>query len=80
MAQSAQHSGAASVAIVQVAGDISVRALDVDPDGAQAQQGAHYRLAAREIKARLREASGAELLFAGGSGSFSWSTEEVPVS
>ncbi|QOY93156.1 DUF342 domain-containing protein [Massilia sp. UMI-21] len=74
-AQRARHAGAVSVAIAQVDGDITVRALDVDPDAAE-DEGAR-NLQPREIKARLRDASGAELLFAGGSGSFSWATEEV---
>lgn len=76
-AQRAEHSGAVSVAIGQVSGDISVRALDVEPDGAEAERGSNYRLAPREIKARLRDASGAELLFAGSSGSFDWSTADA---
>lgn len=78
-AQRAQHSGTVSVAIEQVAGELTVRALDVEPDSADAERGNHYNLAPREIKARLREASGAELLFAGGSGSVSWSTADVAV-
>jgi hypothetical protein len=79
-AQRAQHSGAVSVAVLQVAGDISVRALDVEPDSAEAERGNHYNLAPRDIKARLREASGAELLFAGSSGSFNWSTAQAAAS
>ncbi|BDT59996.1 hypothetical protein MasN3_34900 [Massilia varians] len=75
-AQRAQHSGTVSVAIGQVAGELTVRALDVEPDSAEAERGHHYRLAPREIKARLREASGAEVLFAGNSGSVSWSTAQ----
>ncbi len=78
--QRAQHSGAVSVAIGQVSGDVSVRALKVEPDTAEAEPGSHFRLSPREIKARLRDASGAELLFAGGSGSFDWSTAEIPAS
>lgn len=77
-AQRAEHSGAVSVAIGQVSGDVSVRALDVEPDGAEAERGSQYKLSPREIKARLRDASGAELLFAGSSGSFDWSTAEAP--
>jgi len=78
--QRAEHSGAVSVAIVQVAGEISVRALNVEPDAAAAERESIYKLGPREIKARLRDASGAELLFAGSSGSFSWSTTEVVAS
>ena len=74
--QRARHSGAASVAIAQVAGDLSVRALKVEPDSAEAESGSHYNRAPREIKARLRETGGAELLFAGAGGSFHWSMAE----
>lgn len=79
-AQRAEHTGAVSVAIAQIDGDISVRALDLEPDGAEAQCGKHYDMAPREIKARLRDASGAELLFSGDCGSFSWSTGDGPAS
>ena len=72
--QRAQHSGTVSVAIGQVAGEVTVRALDVQPENSGAERTNHYDLAPRELKARLREASGAELLFAGAGGSFSWST------
>ncbi|MGG7604155.1 flagellar assembly protein A [Massilia sp. BKSP1R2A-1] len=77
--QRAAHDGAVSVGILAVAGDITVRALNVEPDtsGSEAKP---YDLPARTIKARLREASGAELLFAGSSGSFSWSTADVVAS
>jgi hypothetical protein len=78
--QRAEHSGAVSVAIGQVAGEVSVRALDIEPDTAAAERGAVYTEGARAIKARLRDASGAELLFAGSSGSFSWSTAETAAS
>ena len=79
-AQRAAHSGAVNVAILAVAGDLTVRAIDVEPDtsGAEGDSGGRpWDLPARAIKARLREASGAELLFAGGSGSYSWSTAGV---
>lgn len=77
--QRAAHDGAVSVGILAVAGDITVRALNVEPDtsGSEAKP---YDLPARTIKARLREASGAELLFAGSSGSFSWSTSDAVAS
>ncbi|MGH8855884.1 MAG: flagellar assembly protein A, partial [Telluria sp.] len=75
--QRAEHSGAVSVAIQQVDGDITVRALDIEPDAAAADRCAVYSSGARAIKARLRDASGAELLFAGSSGAFSWSTAET---
>ena len=78
-AQRAEHSGAASVAIAQVGGDLTVRALDIEPDAAGGPAGMH-RLPPREIKARLRDAGGAELLFAGGSGSIEWSTADAAAS
>jgi hypothetical protein len=75
-AQRAAHDGAVSVSILAVAGDITVRALDVEPD-TSGNESRPYDLPARSIKARLREASGAELLYAGSSGSFSWTTADV---
>jgi len=78
--QRLEHSGAVSVAIVQVGGELTVRALNVEPDTAAAERSAIFSLAPREIKARLRDASGAELLFAGAGGSFSWSTGMVHAS
>ena len=77
--QRAAHDGAVSVGILAVAGDITVRALNVEPDSSESGS-KPYDLPARTIKARLREASGAELLFAGSSGSFSWSTADVVAS
>ncbi|VXC03818.1 flagellar assembly protein A [Massilia sp. 9I] len=79
-AQRAEHSGAVSVAIGQVSGDVTVRALNVEPDTAAAERSSVHNLAPREIKARLRDASGAELLFAGSSGTFNWSTAEAEAS
>ena len=75
-AQRAAHDGAVSVSILAVAGDVTVRALDVEPD-TSGNETRPYDLPARSIKARLREASGAELLYAGSSGSFSWTTADV---
>ena len=71
-AQRAQHSEAAGVEIVEAAGDITVRALDVEPEAESL-----HKLPAREFKARLRDASGAELLFAAGSGAFCWSSVDL---
>ncbi len=70
--QRAQHSAAASVEILAAAGDITVRAIDVEPESETL-----HTLPARDFKARLRDASGAELLFAGSSGAFSWSTTDA---
>jgi len=71
--QRAAHDGAVSVTIQAVAGDVTVRALDIEPDTSGIET-KPYDLPARSIKARLREASNAEVLFAGSSGSFTWST------
>jgi hypothetical protein len=83
-AQRAQHNDAVSVTIGQVDGEVTVRALDVEPDGKQdggTDEGMGSRTQQpRELKARLRDASGAELLFADSSGSFSWSTAEPATS
>jgi hypothetical protein len=74
-AQRAEHSDVASVAVLAVDGEITVRALNIEPDS-----GSVHTLAVREIKTRLRDASGAELLFAGSSGAFGWSTADLIVS
>jgi hypothetical protein len=83
-AQRAEHNGAVSVTIGQVAGEVTVRALDVEPDGGQdggTDEGPGSRTQQpRELKARLRDASGAELLFADSGGSFSWSTAQPAAS
>jgi uncharacterized protein len=76
-AQRMEHSGAISVSIAQVDGDIIVRALDIEPDTSAAVPGAVYSAGGRAISARLRAASGAELLFAGSSGAFGWSTAQT---
>lgn len=86
--QRAQPADAVGVAIAQVAGEVTVRALDVEPDAAPGAEGEGEGAGARtlqaremrvrEIRTRLRDASGAELLFAGSSGSFSWSTAPAP--
>ncbi|UVW27515.1 FapA family protein [Massilia sp. H6] len=67
--QRAQHSAAASVEIGAVAGEITVRVLNIEPEAESM-----HTMPAREFKTRLRDASGAELLFNGASGAFSWST------
>jgi len=71
--QRAAHDGAVSVTIQSVAGDVTVRALDIEPDTSGIET-KPYDLPARTIKAKLREASNAEVLFAGSSGSFTWTT------
>lgn len=66
----AQRSELASVAIAQVGGDITVHALDIEPE-----TGSAHALPAREIKTRLRDAGAGVLLFAGNGGAFGWSTD-----
>ena len=73
--QRAQHSATASVEIGAVAGEVTVRALDVEPE-----MPAMHTMPPREFKTRLRDASGAELLFSGADGVFSWSTADVATS
>lgn len=68
--QRGERLGAAGVAIGALAGEVQVRALGYEPDA-----GNVYDLPAREIKARLREATGAELLHAGSDGAWSWNTD-----
>jgi hypothetical protein len=64
----AARMGAASVAIGAIDGDTQVRTLVYEPDA-----GSVHDLPARDIKLRLRETNGAELLFASEGGTFSWS-------
>lgn len=70
--QCRNNAWASSVAIGLVQGDTQVRTLSVLPDGASA-----FDLPPREIKARLHGATGAEALFAGAVGAFSWSSEQA---
>jgi len=65
--QRSARAGASSVAVGQLDGDVQVRALSYEPDA-----GSVHDLPAREVKARLRESIGAELLFAGASGEYRW--------
>ena len=69
-AQRGQRIGAGSVAIHAIAGDIQVRAMAYEPDA-----GSAYDRPARDIKLRLRDTGGTELLHAQSSGSWVWSTE-----
>jgi len=68
--QRGERLGAAGVAIGALAGEVQVRALGYEPDA-----GKVWDLPPREIKARLREATGAELLHAGSDGAWSWNTD-----
>jgi len=72
----AQRRDAASVAAVgvrMVQGETQVRVLGYDP----AVEGAPWRVAPREIRARLRGPQDGELLFAGAAGQVAWSSEPV---
>lgn len=60
--------GSARCTVRQVSGDLTVRKMVFNPD-----LGPAYLLPPREVKARLRAASTAQLLFSGGSGEFDWS-------
>ena len=73
--QRSERAGASSVAVGQLDGDVQVRALSYEPDA-----GSVHDLAAREVKARLRESSGAELLFAGSSGEYRWDHDAAAAS
>jgi len=75
--QRGERLGAAGVAIGALAGEVQVRALAFEPDAGNA-----YDLPPREIKARLRDGTGAELLHAGTDGAWSWCTDpaqQMPV-
>jgi hypothetical protein len=63
---------AASVTVHSFQGDGQVRILPYDPD-----RGAAFDLPARDIKARLRGSAATDVLFAGASGAFSWSSEAL---
>ncbi|WP_312519564.1 flagellar assembly protein A [Massilia sp.] len=75
--QRGERLGAAGVAIGALAGEVQVRAMAYEPDAGNA-----YDLPPREIKARLRDGSGAELLHAGTNGAWNWCTDpaqQMPV-
>jgi hypothetical protein len=66
-AQRAARAGSAQVEIGLIEGELQVRAMSYEPDA-----GSVYDVAAREVKSRVREAVGTELLFAGAEGAFRW--------
>jgi uncharacterized protein len=66
------EAGASEVNIGLIDGDMSVRVIHFHPDGSST-----YDLPVRDIKARLRDTENTELLFNGGSGSFSWHSERA---
>lgn len=67
--QRAERIGAAGVAIGLLDGEVQVRALPYEPDA-----GCAWDLGPRELKHRLRDTAGTELLHAGASGAWSWDT------
>ncbi|MDQ2820912.1 MAG: FapA family protein [Pseudomonadota bacterium] len=70
--QRSDSSLVSSVSIDELRGDTQVRALPFSPDGTRA-----YDLSPRDIKARLRTAAASQLLYAGASGEFRWTSESV---
>lgn len=66
-AQRYERVGAARVAVAAIAGEVQVRALPYEPD-----HGCAWDHAPRELKARLRDTTGTQLLHAAAEGSWSW--------
>lgn len=66
-AQRFERVGAAGIALGTLAGEVQVLALPYEPD-----HGCVWDMAAREIKLRLRDTKGAEVLHAGSEGAWSW--------
>ena len=69
-AQRFERVGAARVALGLLAGEVQVLALPYEPD-----LGCAWDLAARDIKLRLRDTKGAEVLYAGRDGAWTWDSE-----
>lgn len=59
--------GQGGVQILTLDGDVQVRALPYEPEA-----GSFWDVAPRDVKQRLRDSSGTELLFAGCSGGWDW--------
>ena len=68
-AQRFERVGAAGVAIGMLAGEVQVLALPYEPDF-----GCVWDMTARDVKLRLRDTKGAEVLHAGSEGAWSWDT------
>lgn len=66
--------GAAGIALGLLAGEVQVLALPYEPD-----HGCAWDMAAREIKLRLRDTRGAEVLYAGSEGAWSWESATAAV-
>lgn len=69
-AQRFERVGAARVALGQLAGEVQVLALPYEPD-----LGCAWDLPARDIKLRLRDTKGAEVMFVGCEGTWAWDSE-----
>lgn len=67
--QRAERSATASVTLGAMEGEVQVRAMACEPDA-----GSAYDLPPREIRLRLRDGAGTELLHAGASGAWSWNS------
>ena len=68
-AQRVERVGAAGVAIGMLAGEVQVLALPYEPDF-----GCVWDMTARDVKLRLRDTKGAQVLYAGSEGAWSWDT------
>ena len=68
-AQRFERVGAAGVALGLLAGEVQVLALPYEPD-----HGCVWDMAARDVKLRLRDTKGAEVLYTGSAGAWSWDT------
>lgn len=70
--QRARRIGSAGVALGALAGEVQVLALPYEPE-----HGCVWDMPAREIKPRLRDTRGAQVLYAGSEGAWAWEAEEV---
>jgi hypothetical protein len=68
-AQRFERVGVAGVAIGMLTGEVQVLALPYEPDF-----GCVWDMTARDVKLRLRDTKGAEVLYAGSEGAWSWDT------
>lgn len=67
--QRSDSEGVSSVSVQSLAGDTTLRSMKFNPDGTST-----FDLPSKDIKARLRARSAAEVLMTGSSGSMEWST------
>lgn len=68
-AQRGERLGAVAATVGLLDGEVQIRALPYEPDA-----GCAWDLAPRELKLRLRDTAGTELLHAGSGGTWSWDT------